>query len=280
MGYIRHAAVAGMFYPGNARDLHNLVLRLIAEAGTRSDPGPVPKAIIAPHAGFKYSGSVAASAYVRLKPGFDRIRRVVLIGPSHRVPLSGVGVSSARAFETPLGTVPVDAEAVAQLSALPHIEFSDEAHAEEHSIEVQLPFLQCLLDEFSILPLVCNRASVDLVAGVLHRVWGNSETLIVISSDLSHYLPYPEARQMDGATCRAIEILDHEALNHEQACGHAPVGGLLSVAKRRRMGVTTLDLRNSGDTVGDKRRVVGYGAWMFVDRPSSTQEAETGHGGH
>lgn len=279
MGYIRHAAVAGMFYPGNARDLHNLILRLIAEAGTRSEPGPVPKAIIAPHAGFKYSGSVAASAYVRLKPGFDRIRRVVLVGPSHRVPVSGVGVSSARAFETPLGTVPVDEEGVAQLSALPHIEISDEAHAEEHSVEVQLPFLQCLLDEFSILPLVCNNAAADTVADVLHRVWGGAETLIVISSDLSHYLSYTEAVRLDGLTCRAIEVLDHGMLKHEQACGHAAVGGLLAVAKRRRMRVATLDLRNSGDTAGDKRRVVGYGSWMFLDRPSRTQEADTGHGG-
>lgn len=266
MSFIRHAAVAGIFYPGTARELNEVVLNLLAEAERRTDRGPVPKAIIAPHAGLAYSGPIAASAFIRLKPAFDRIKRVVLLGPSHRVPLSGIGISQATAFETPLGTIPLDQDALAKLCSTPGVEVCDDGHEEEHSLEVQLPFLQRLIDDFTIIPLVCNRASTETICNALTRVWGGPETVIIVSSDLSHFLDYNTARRRDNETCRAIESLDGDAISHEHACGSGAVAGLLAVAKRRGMRVETLDLRSSGDTAGDMRRVVGYGAWVFQDR--------------
>lgn len=260
--YPRPPAVAGMFYPGDpatlARDVDD------ALAGAHPLAGPSPKALIAPHAGYVYSGSIAASAYAALAPVRNSIRRVVLLGPCHRVAVRGLALPSADAFDTPLGRVPVDREAVAALAGLPQVVVSGAAHAQEHSLEVQLPFLQRMLREFAIVPLAVGDAHVDEVADVLDRLWGGPETLILISSDLSHYHRYDDAARIDRATATAILALD-PALDHEQACGATPIAGLLTVARRRGLTAELLDLRNSGDTAGDRSRVVGYAAFAFFE---------------
>jgi hypothetical protein len=263
MGFIREAAVAGRFYPGSARELKTAVERYLAEA--KPTPGPVPKAIIAPHAGYVYSGPVAATAYARLAPAKGTIRRVVLLGPCHRVPVRGLALSGADAYATPLGSVPIDQAAAAAIRDLPQVQIFDDTHAFEHSLEVHLPFLQVVLGSFSLVPLVVGDASADEVATVIERLWGGPETAIVVSSDLSHYLTYDQARVLDAKTCRAIETLDPAAIGRDQACGRIPVSGLLTLAKRRGLKVATVDIRNSGDTAGDKSRVVGYGSWVFVE---------------
>ncbi len=275
MTHIRNAAVAGAFYPGSPRDLDILVRRFLADAEKKPAEGPVPKAIIAPHAGYVYSGAVAASAYARLKPAADTIRRVVLLGPCHRVAVTGLAVSSADAFATPLGDVPLDKEAIQSILALPQVSVFDATHTEEHSLEVHLPFLQEILTDFSLVPLVVGRASGDEVADVLERLWGGPETVIVISSDLSHYLDYDSAREIDAKTCAAIETLNPSAIAGAQACGRVPIAGLLTLARRRGLEVTTLDLKNSGDTAGDRNRVVGYGAWMFTESADAAMSSDT-----
>jgi AmmeMemoRadiSam system protein B len=259
MTVVREPAVAGQFYPENPGELRALVDALLdAAAGEELPP---PKALIAPHAGYVYSGPVAASAYARLRPYRDLYKRVLLLGPCHRVPVAGMAVSGADAFRTPLGDVPVDRETVAALEAS-GIRVFEPSHRFEHSLEVQLPFLQAVLREFSVVPVVVGDARPQAVAEMLESVWGGPETLIVISSDLSHYLDYDTARKHDAATCQRIEHLDSR-IDHEDACGATPVRGLLLAASRRGMRVSTLDLRNSGDTEGDRDFVVGYGAWMF-----------------
>jgi AmmeMemoRadiSam system protein B len=249
-----------MFYPAAAAALRAMLRDFLAAAG----PGAgTPKAIIVPHAGYIYSGPVAASAYAWLHQARDRIRRIVLLGPSHRVPFYGLALSSADAFTTPLGDIPVDQEAIQAVRDLPQVQVLDEAHTLEHSLEVQLPFLQEVLGDFSLVPLVVGEASAAEVAEVLERLWGGDETRLVISSDLSHYHDYETARSMDGATSRAIETLSLEAIGYEDACGRVPVTGLLAAARRHGLKVRTLDLRNSGDTAGPRDQVVGYGAYVF-----------------
>jgi AmmeMemoRadiSam system protein B len=261
---VRAPAVAGTFYPGNpaelAADLESLLADALAEAGRGQ-----PKAIIAPHAGYIYSGSTAADAYARLAPWRDAIRRVVLLGPTHRVPVRGLALSSAEFFATPLGKVRLDREAPAALADLPQVTVSDPAHAWEHSLEVHLPFLQTVLGDFSLVPLAVGQANADEVAQVLDRLWGGPETLFVISSDLSHYLPYTTASRTDQATCERILQLDpHIAL--EQACGAYPVNGLLLAARRHGLKPEMIHLCNSGDTAGGTDRVVGYAAFAFYAR--------------
>jgi AmmeMemoRadiSam system protein B len=220
------------------------------------------KALIVPHAGYIYSGPVAASGYAGLRESAVAIRRVVIFGPAHRVWVRGVATVSDSFFETPLGRVPVDREAIAAVFSLPQVEINDEAHASEHSLEVQLPFLQTLLTDFAIAPFVVGGASAAQVAEVMELLWGGPETLVVVSSDLSHYLPYAEAQRIDRAT--ADSILERRTLSrHEQACGMTPINGLMEVARRKGLVPTLLDLRNSGDTAGDRTRVVGYAAVAF-----------------
>ncbi len=273
MGAVRAAAVAGYFYPGNPSELERTVGSLLAGVPSCAEE-PLPKAIIAPHAGYIYSGPVAATAYARLARAKGRISRVVLIGPAHRVALRGLAVSSAIAFDTPLGSVPVDRETNAKILKLPQVTVSDEAHAGEHSLEVHLPFLKAVLGDFSILPLVAGSANAREVGQALDLVWGGPETLIVISSDLSHYLDYQTARRVDAATTQAIEKLRPDDIGRDQACGRVPIAGLLEVARRRSLVCRTVDLRNSGDTAGARDRVVGYGSYLFFEQGPSKQLCE------
>jgi AmmeMemoRadiSam system protein B len=259
---IREAAVAGQFYPGDAQVLGRTVDSLLGEVGI--DDAGAPKALIVPHAGYMYSGPVAASAYARLQAHRDRYRRVILLGPCHRVPVRGLAFSGAKAFRTPLGDVPLDRKAIKRIDSL-RAQVSDATHEFEHSLEVHLPFLQSVLGQFKLVPIVVGHTTQEAVAHILDALWGGAGTLIVISSDLSHYLGYDQARAIDDKTRQAIENLDARAIDHDAACGATPIGGLLIAAKRRGLKVVTLDMRNSGDTAGDRSRVVGYGSWMFIE---------------
>jgi len=261
---MRNPAVAGMFYPGNREELARSVAHMLEAAAAAAPGHPVPKAIIAPHAGYIYSGPVAASVYSLLAPARKTIRRVVLLGPTHRVPVRGLALPGVAAFATPLGVISLDPEAVAALDALPQVGTSAQAHALEHSLEVHLPFLQAVLEHFTLVPLAVGQVNAHAVAEVLDTLWGGPETLIVVSSDLSHYLPYPDAQALDSATAQAILGLEVD-IPHTQACGATPVTGLTYTARKRGLRPELVDLRNSGDTAGDKRRVVGYGAFAFYE---------------
>lgn len=261
MNGVREPAVAGLFYPADPGALEAQLADLLAEIPETEVAAP--KAIIAPHAGYVYSGAIAASAYGRLRPVADRIRRVVLLGPAHRVAFHGIARASAQYFETPLGRVPVDTEAIASIADLAQVVVLDRAHAQEHSLEVHLPFLQVLCADFKLVPLVVGEATAAEVGEVIERLWGGPETVIVVSSDLSHYRDYAAAKQLDRATSEAIERLRYEDLDYDGACGRIPVSGLLHVARRRGLTARTVDLRNSGDTAGPRDQVVGYGAYVI-----------------
>lgn len=289
---IRPAAVAGLFYPSDPLELRSTVSKLLANAKTKHETGaqartqcpednsrdaahvgrpeeadkPLPKALIVPHAGYVYSGPVAAAAYRLIAKARGKISRVVLLGPSHRRAFTGVAGTYARAYETPLGIVPIDQHWLELARGIPALGLSNEAHEGEHCLEAQLPFLQLMLDKFSLVPIICGSVGGDQVADLLEALWGGPETLIVVSSDLSHYLEYEACRNVDDATRAAIERLDPIVLTPEQACGAAAVNGLVTAARRKGMRVTTLDLRNSGDTAGSRDRVVGYGAWAFWEK--------------
>ena len=260
----RPAAVAGMFYPESAAVLARNVSQMLSSAA--QSPGLHPKAIIAPHAGYVYSGSVAASIYAPLLTLRGMIRRIVLLGPTHRVAIDGLALPAATAFATPLGTVPIDRLLVDAVKDMPQIVVSDAAHAQEHSLEVQLPFLQSVFgtdsDSFSLLPLAVGDATPEQVAEVLERLWGGEETLIVVSTDLSHFLPYVQAQQVDEQTVQMILELA-PTIVHQQACGATPVNGLLLAARWHGLHAQLIDHCNSGDTAGDRSRVVGYGAFAF-----------------
>jgi len=261
-GDVRRAAVAGMFYPGDPLELADEVGDYLDRTREADQAPGFPKALIVPHAGYIYSGPVAASAYDLLRPARGVVKRVVILGPCHRVPVRGLALPQARTFATPLGRIPLDAAGVEAIRGLPQVVVSAATHAEEHALEVQLPFLQRVLGDFSLIPLVVGDVAPAKVAEVLDRLWGGAETLIVISSDLSHYHDYDSAREMDGATVRAILGFD-AAISHDQACGATPVSGLLLAAKRRGLAPRLLDCRNSGDTAGDRRRVVGYASFAL-----------------
>jgi len=267
MSNIRPPAVAGSFYPDNAVTLAAEIDALLDDAGRRKPPladEPLPKAVIVPHAGYIYSGPVAAGAFLRLRREMGTITRVLLLGPVHRVAVRGLALSTASFFETPLGTIPLDTEASKLLSELPQVIAYDPAHALEHSLEVQLPFLQRVLGPFSLIPLAVGDARPEAVAEVLERLWDGPETLIVISSDLSHYLPYETARRIDQDSVQTLLDL-RLLLSHEQACGATPVNGMVVSARRKGLVPRLIDLQNSGDTAGDKSRVVGYASIAFYE---------------
>jgi AmmeMemoRadiSam system protein B len=271
MHTVRQPAVAGAFYPGQAGPLASTVASLLGAARAESDASPKPpKVLIVPHAGYVYSGLMAARAYAQLAAARETIRRVVLLGPVHRVPVRGLALPGTASFATPLGEIEIDTAAVAALQPLRQVVVSPAAHALEHSLEVQLPFLQQVLGHFKLLPLAVGDAEPHEVAEVLETLWGGPETLIVISSDLSHYLPYRAAQNIDSETVERILALDGP-LTHEQACGGTPISGLLLAARRHHLQPRLLGLCNSGDTAGDRQRVVGYAAIAFM---------ETAHASH
>jgi MEMO1 family protein len=258
---IRRPAVAGLFYPADPSELESTVEELLAHSKVKHGSGRIC-ALIVPHAGYVYSGPVAAEAFASLRTETQHASRVVLIGPAHRMLIQGIAVSSAGAFVTPLGKIPLDTAAIAEIANFPSVVVDDEPHADEHALEVELPFLQTVLGSIRIVPLLVGSAAPTEVAEVLSRLW-DDDTLIVVSSDLSHYLRYDNALHRDCVTAEAIERLDETAIDFEDACGALPVRGLLIEAKCRGLSIERLDLRNSGDTAGDRDRVVGYGAWAI-----------------
>ena len=271
MNSVRPAAVAGMFYPRDPRALTNEVDDLLGGVEELAPRLGFPKALVVPHAGYIYSGAIAARAYDELTPARGIVRRVVLLGPVHRVPVRGLAAPTAEAFDTPLGRIRIDQEALRTLQDLPQVVKSDPAHAMEHSLEVQLPFLQKVLGEFTLVPFAVGVASVADVAQVLERLWGGVETLIVISTDLSHYHPYERARSIDGATL--ARIAEHAIdIDHDEACGATPLNGLLSFAKKRNIPVKLLAACNSGDTAGGKDQVVGYSSFALYEGGEVTSD--------
>jgi len=260
---VRLPAVAGRFYPADSRTLARDVDAYVRGA-EHPVPEGLPKAIIVPHAGYVYSGPIAGAGYVELSRARGAVERVVLLGPAHYVPVQSIAMTGADAWRTPLGDVPIDTDARRVALTVPGVVVDDEAHAPEHSLEVQLPFLQTVLDDFRIVPFAVGDATAEEVAAVIDCLWGGPETLIVVSSDLSHYNPYATARQLDRGTAAAILALD-SSLDHEQACGATPINGFALCARRRSLFPELIDLRNSGDTAGDRRRVVGYAAFQFAE---------------
>jgi len=255
----RSAAVAGMFYAADPQQLSAEILHFLKQ---QPDSDSVtPKAIIAPHAGYIYSGPIAASAYHLFAGKAEKIKQVILLGPSHRVAFRGIATSRADYFETPLGKIKTNRSLSELAESLPFVNSYDAAHQDEHSLEVQLPFLQTVLNDFELTPLVVGDCDAQDVAQLLELLWGDEHTLIVISSDLSHYHSYQSAIDLDTQTSLAIEHLQPEKIHYEDACGRNPLNGLLTIAKQKKLHVKTLDLRNSGDTAGDKNKVVGYGAY-------------------
>jgi AmmeMemoRadiSam system protein B/AmmeMemoRadiSam system protein A len=271
MSAVRPAAVAGMFYPRDARELDREVARLVDGVEGLTPRFGHPKALIVPHAGYVYSGPVAARAYDELAAARGVVKRVVLLGPVHRVPVRGLALPGVDAFETPLGRIPVDAAAARMLAPCRPVVVSPAAHAMEHSLEVQLPFLQKMLGEFSLLPLAVGDARPQEVAGVIERLWGGPETLFVLSTDLSHYHDYESARELDRATLARIASFDTD-INHEEACGATPLNGFLAAARAHRLSIRLLGACNSGDTAGDRDRVVGYSAFALYEGPRVSLE--------
>lgn len=263
----RSPAVAGMFYPDDPVTLRKQIRGFLEEgrARTAAEATPevsAPKAIVTPHAGTVYSGPVAGTVYAKLVARAATIERVVLLGPSHRVPLQGLAASSHDAFTTPLGDIPLDRDTIARLLELPQVTLNDEPHRREHSLEVNLPFLQEALGDFTLVPLVVGQACPEDVAEVVETAWGGPETVIVISTDLSHFLDYDTAQALDQETSTFIEQLAFERISDERACGRGPLRGMLLAARNRGLSVQCVDLRSSGDTAGTKREVVGYGSYI------------------
>ena len=275
MASIRNAAVAGMFYPGDAAALAAELDELFGGVEKSGPRLGFPKALIVPHAGYIYSGSVAARAYDELGPARGIVRRVVMLGPVHRVAVRGLAVPTDEAFATPLGRVAIDRAAIEEARRLPQVVPSDAAHLQEHALEVQLPFLQRQLGEFTLAPFAVGMASVDEVAEVVDALWGGPETLVVISTDMSHYHAYAEARQIDRNTVTRIASFSTD-LDHEEACGATPLNGFLQVARRRNMGIQLLAACNSGDTAGGKGRVVGYSSFALYEPGTDVAAEEAG----
>jgi AmmeMemoRadiSam system protein B/AmmeMemoRadiSam system protein A len=253
-----------MFYPGDPRTLDAEIDELIGGVEHLAPRLGFPKALIVPHAGYIYSGPVAARAYDDIAPARGIVRRVVLLGPVHRVAVRGLALPAAEFFDTPLGRIPVDADAVRELAGLPQVVGSAPAHAMEHSLEVQLPFLQKALGTFALVPFAVGTASVEEVAAVLERLWGGPETLIVVSTDMSHYHAYDDARRIDGATIERIARFATD-ISHEEACGATPLNGLLSLSRKKNLRIELLAAGNSGDTAGGQGRVVGYSSFGLHD---------------
>ena len=275
MATVRPAAVAGMFYPGDPKALSAEIDELFGDSGGLAPRLGFPKALVVPHAGYIYSGPVAARAYDELTQARGIVKRVVLLGPVHRVPVRGLALPAAEFFDTPLGRTPVDGEARRKLEGLPQVVTSNPAHAMEHSLEVQLPFLQKALGAFHLVPFAVGDATVQEVAEVVDRLWGGPETLIVISTDLSHYQDYRAAKAIDGNTIERISRLATD-IHHDEACGATPLNGFLSLLKDKRLDIRLLAANNSGDTAGGKDRVVGYSSFAVYEPGGAVSLEEAG----
>jgi len=258
----REAAVSGQFYPASANELVSTINHYLADA-REYKLTKRPRAIIVPHAGYIYSGPVAATAFKQIAPYASQIKRVLLLGPTHHVSFDGIATTSADSYHTPLGDISLDQKAIHQLEKLPQVKTLDQAHQWEHSLEVQLPFLQQVLGNFTLIPLVVGPISSDKMAAVINPFMEDDNTIIVVSSDLSHYYDYASAQKLDQTTALAIEQLDDRAISDERACGRYPLKGLLLAARKHHLHSKTLDLKNSGDTAGSRNQVVGYGAWVI-----------------
>lgn len=266
---VRQPAVAGAFYPANAAVLRQTITELLKSSVAPCDTDR-PKALIVPHAGYVYSGPVAGQGYAQLITHAEIIRRVILLGPVHRVPVRGLALPKANRFATPLGEVPVDQDSIRRLVGMPQVVVNEAAHAFEHSLEVQLPFLQSVLHDFSLVPLAVGDATAEEVADVLEALWGGPETLILVSSDLSHYLPYAQAKQIDHDTVQRI-LGGRQLDSFERACGAVPINGLLLAASRHKLTPKLVSQCNSGDTAGDRQSVVGYSAIKFLEARGTPQ---------
>lgn len=273
----RPPAVAGTFYPMDKNELTEHINNYLSHTKKSTQLNTFPKALIVPHAGYIYSGAVAASGYALLKNA-THIKRVILLGPAHHVPFDNIALPTVTHFETPLGKIPIDIQAIKELSSLENVTLLDLPHMEEHSLEVQLPFLQTVLKDFSLIPAVIGHTSPEIVASFLEKAWGGKETLIVISSDLSHYLDYNTCNKIDQETIKAIEKLDPYFITGERACGYIGLNSLLLIAKEKELSVQTIDVRNSGDITGEKERVVGYGAWAFFEENNTGSSLLKEHG--
>jgi MEMO1 family protein len=256
----RCAAVAGLFYADDPQQLNSDILQYLSHAHARNNI--TPRAIIAPHAGYIYSGPIAASAYKLLQPVSHKIHQIILLGPSHRVAFKGIATPGSQFFSTPLGAVKINMANCARAQALSFVDINKAAHKDEHSLEVHLPFLQSVLADFELTPLVVGDCNKNDVASLLDLFWNNDETLIIISTDLSHFHDYATAQKQDELTSEAIRSLQADKIHYEDACGRNPLNGLLTLASQRQLKIDCVDLRNSGDTAGDKSRVVGYGSYV------------------
>ena len=264
MTRVRPPAVAGNFYPAEPEALAALARGLLREASGRVDArSGYPRALVVPHAAYQYSGAVAAAGYALLAGSAAPPRRVLLLGPAHFVPLRGLALPDVDALETPLGLVELDREGAEALLRLPQVALADAPHTGEHSIEVQLPFLQVVLGEFSVVPVVVGEIQAAGCAAAIAALWDAGDTSVVVSSDLSHYLGYAQAKRTDAATARAIESLDRDGIGADSACGARPLSGLLEFARERGLRARTVELGNSGDAGGGHDRVVGYGAFAL-----------------
>lgn len=259
---VRSAAVAGFFYPDNATVLSHEIHTLLHEARRAEKPVAIPKAIIVPHAGYVYSAAIAATAFSLLTSIPSTIKRVVLMGPAHRLYVDGMASPGVAFMDTPLGRIAVDQQS---LSQVPIVQENRAAHEKEHCLEVELPFLQIIAPDAMVVPILVGACPAHVVGSVLERLWGGSETLVVISSDLSHYLPYQQGRKKDQATAEQIVSLSEQSVDPEQACGAACINGLLWVARKKQMSAHLLDLLSSGDTGGRRDGVVGYGSFAFYE---------------
>ncbi|MGD9638118.1 MAG: AmmeMemoRadiSam system protein B [Alphaproteobacteria bacterium] len=262
---IRKEAVAGAFYPYGPTELDALLEALLYQKELPDIPPP--KAVIVPHAGYVFSGQTAAVAYRRLSSSDSITKRVVIFGPCHRVPFNGLALSSADKWETPIGEINVDTKTCQELNELEFVNYNDDAHNEEHSIEAQIPFIKKVFNNVEIVPILTCMTSLKEAVAVMEKVWGDEETLIIISADLSHFLDYDACKQKDAETVKAIENLDYSDLDNDNTCGFIPICALIDIARRKKMKVETFDVRNSGDTAGKKDSVVGYasiGFWEII----------------
>ena len=271
---VRPPAVASLFYPGEAAELKQNLREMLDEASEAEDPNEdLPadqylKALIVPHAGYVYSGTTAALAYHLLRKNRDDFHRILLLGPAHRVWLEGIAFPGTDAFETPLGRIPLAKQQIRELLRFPEVQLRDDAHQDEHCLEVQLPFLQEILNEFELIPAVVGEISPDSLSGLLENLLEDPQNLLLLSTDLSHFHSYSEAQAIDQKTAEAIESFEDEKILPEQACGAHPLRGLLRHARIQGWKIQRLGLCNSGDTAGSKDRVVGYGAWALSETVS------------